>query len=311
MKRFIYLVVVVFISFLISVIFYLNQTLNVKHNYNLPSNNIEEILTYLEDKGISTNIIDSAILSYLKPKKGWVYINKKEIKRFRFLIALSKERNRYKKFTIVPGETTYFVLKDMHDIFGFDKNRLKIFLDRYKIYKEGNFLANTYHIPSYFNEEEIMKMIINKTKKEYLKIAKKNSIDFKDLKRYIIVASILEKEAANRDEMPLIASVIYNRLKKGMRLQVDGALNYGKNSHIKITPQIIKSDNSTYNTYKHKGLPKEPVCNISLTALNAAIHPAKSDYLYFFKKDNKSHYFSKTFKEHRKNIERKREKEAN
>ena len=310
MKRVIYILSLFFISILIAIFFYLNQTLKVKHNYNLPSNNIEEIVRYLNSKDIPTNFIDKLILSYLKPQKGWVYINKKELKRYKFLIAISRERNRYKKFTIVPGETTYFIFKNMHRELGFDINKLKQYYNKYKIYKEGNFLANTYHIPSYFKEEEIIKLIINMSIKDYKKIAKINNIDFKDFKKYIIIASILEKEAANRDEMPLIASVIYNRLKKGMRLQVDGALNYGKYSHTKITPQIIRDDNSTYNTYKHKGLPKEPVCNVSLNALNAAIHPAITNYLYFFKKDNKSHYFSKTFKEHRRNIERKN-KEAN
>jgi len=310
MKRVIYIISLIFVSFLIAIFFYLNQTLEVKHNYNLPSNNLDQIIKYLNDNNISTNFIDRIILYYLKPKRGWIYINKKEIKRYKFLISISKEKNRYKKFTIIPGETTYYILKKMQNEFGFNINKLKIFYNKYKIYKEGNFLANTYHIPSYFREEEIIKLLIKNSIKEYKKIAKINNINFKDFKKYLIIASILEKEAANKDEMPLIASVIYNRLKRNMRLQVDGALNYGKYSHTKITPQIIRDDNSTYNTYKHKGLPKEPVCNVSLNALNAAIHPAKTDYLYFFKKDNKSHYFSKTFKEHRRNIERKN-KEVN
>jgi len=305
MKRVIYIISLLFFSILIAIFFYLNQTLKVKHNYNLPSNNAKEIVIYLNRENIPANFIDKLILSYLKPQKGWVYINKKELKRYKFLIAISRERNRYKKFTIVPGETTYFVFKNMHKELGFDIKKLNQYYNRYKIYKEGNFLANTYHIPLYFKEEEIIKLLINNSIKEYKKIAKINNINFKDFKKYLIIASILEKEAANRDEMPLIASVIYNRLKKGMRLQVDGALNYGKYSHTIITPQIIRNNNSTYNTYKHKGLPKEPVCNVSLNALNAAIHPAKTDYLYFFKKDDKSHYFSKTFKEHRRNIERK------
>ena len=305
MKRVIYIISLLFFSILIAIFFYLNQTLKVKHNYNLPSNNAKEIVIYLNRENIPANFIDKLILSYLKPQKGWVYINKKELKRYKFLIAISRERNRYKKFTIVPGETTYFVFKNMHKELGFDIKKLNQYYNRYKIYKEGNFLANTYHIPLYFKEEEIIKLLINNSIKEYKKIAKINNINFKDFKKYLIIASILEKEAANRDEMPLIASVIYNRLKKGMCLQVDGALNYGKYSHTIITPQIIRNNNSTYNTYKHKGLPKEPVCNVSLNALNAAIHPAKTDYLYFFKKDDKSHYFSKTFKEHRRNIERK------
>jgi len=107
--------------------------------------------------------------------------------------------------------------------------------------------------------------------------------------------------------MPLIASVIFNRLKKNMRLQMDGTLNYGIYSHQKITPKRIKGDKSSYNTYKFKGLPKEPICNVSKDALLAAIKPAKTDYLYFMKQSKNSHSFSKNFKEHRKNIIKRKE----
>lgn len=103
--------------------------------------------------------------------------------------------------------------------------------------------------------------------------------------------------------MPIISSVIRNRLKKGMKLQMDGTLNYGKYSHEKVTPQRIRSDNSSYNTYKFSGIPKEAVCNVSFEAIKAAIFPAKTEYLYFVrdKKTNK-HIFTSTLKEHNKAI---------
>ncbi len=123
--------------------------------------------------------------------------------------------------------------------------------------------------------------------KSFKKLFKKYNIEYtkEKLKNYLIIASIIQKEAGNKKEMPLISSVIYNRLKRGMRLQMDGSLNYGRYSHTKVTPERIKSDKSYYNTYKHKGIPKEPICNISILALESAIAPAKTDYLYFFKRD--------------------------
>ncbi len=76
--------------------------------------------------------------------------------------------------------------------------------------------------------------------------------DLNKWKKYIIIASIIQKESANKKEMPIISSVIVNRLKKDMKLQMDGTLNYGLNSHKKVTPNMIRNDTSTYNTYKTK-----------------------------------------------------------
>ena len=83
---------------------------------------------------------------------------------------------------------------------------------------------------------------------------------------------------------------------------MDGTLNYGKYSHTKVTPQRIKKDRSSYNTYKFKGLPKEPVCNVSINAIEAAINPSKTNYLYFMKNSKGTHNFSKEYKKHIQNI---------
>ncbi|WP_281527107.1 endolytic transglycosylase MltG, partial [Campylobacter avium] len=119
----------------------------------------------------------------------------------------------------------------------------------------------------------------------------------------VIIASVIQKEAANNEEMPIVASVIYNRLRIGMKLQMDGTLNYGEYSHTKITPQRIREDESSYNTYKHEGLPAEAVCNVSLNAIKAAIFPAKSDYLYFMRdKSTGQHIFTTNINDHNKAV---------
>jgi UPF0755 protein len=98
--------------------------------------------------------------------------------------------------------------------------------------------------------------------------------------------------------MPVIASVIYNRLEKGMKLQMDGTLNYGDYSHQVVTPERIKTDTSFYNTYKYKGLPPAPLATVSMQALKAAMFPAETDYLFFMLNKDGSHNFSKTYEEH-------------
>jgi UPF0755 protein len=104
--------------------------------------------------------------------------------------------------------------------------------------------------------------------------------------------------------MPLVASVIYNRIKKGMRLQMDGTLNYGKYSHVRVTPKRIRNDKSIYNTYKYRGVPAIPVCNVGFEAIKASVFPAKTDYLYFMKSKNGTHDFSCNYSTHLSNIKR-------
>ena len=83
---------------------------------------------------------------------------------------------------------------------------------------------------------------------------------------------------------------------------MDGTLNYGKYSHVKVTPARIRDDNSTFNTYKFKGIPPSPIGAVSLAAIKAAVKPAKTTHLYFMKNKSGTHDFSDSFKAHRKNI---------
>jgi UPF0755 protein len=115
---------------------------------------------------------------------------------------------------------------------------------------------------------------------------------------------VIQKEAANNEEMPIVASVINNRLKKEMALQMDGTLNYGKYSHIKVTPKRIREDKSSFNTYRNKGLPSSPVCSVSLEAINAVLHPQETNYLYFMKNKSGVHDFTHSYKEHLRNIQK-------
>ena len=155
-------------------------------------------------------------------------------------------------------------------------------------------------------EKHLIVYLLNYAYKKHRQMSMKifRTYNPKSWYKYLIVASIIQKEAANKEEMPIISSVIYNRLKKRMKLQMDGTLNYGKYSHIKVTPKRIKEDNSRYNTYKYKGLPPNPVCSVSKDAIIAAIFPKKTNYLYFVKGKNKKHLFSTTYKKHIENIKR-------
>ena len=108
----------------------------------------------------------------------------------------------------------------------------------------------------------------------------------------LIIASMVEKETLAPDERPLVAAVIYNRLKAGMTLGIDATLRYGLD--IPPTESIrqshLASDNP-YNTRKLPGLPPTPIANPGLASMQAAAHPADVDFLFFARKPDKVHHF--------------------
>ena len=97
----------------------------------------------------------------------------------------------------------------------------------------------------------------------------------------LIIASIIEEEAATAHDRPLVASVIYNRLKDGIALGMDSTTRYEFNDYTKPLTSSQLSARSPYNTRVNKGLPPTPIGNPGLSAIEAAAHPAQTNYLYF------------------------------
>jgi len=116
----------------------------------------------------------------------------------------------------------------------------------------------------------------------------------------LVLASIIEKEAASVEEMPVISSVFVNRLRKGMRLQADPTVIYGMGDRYdgNITRKDLRTD-TPYNTYTRGGLPPTPIALAGAAAIRAALNPDDTDYLYFVAtRDGSRHLFSRTLREH-------------
>ncbi|MBS0287830.1 MAG: endolytic transglycosylase MltG [Proteobacteria bacterium] len=115
----------------------------------------------------------------------------------------------------------------------------------------------------------------------------------------LILASIVEKEAAQDNERSLISGVFQRRLQKNMLLQADPTVVYGVQDEYtgKLTREQLRKD-TPYNTYVHKGLPPTPIACPSLKSIIAAMHPDKSEALYFVAKGDGSHVFSSDLKAH-------------
>ncbi len=239
-----------------------------------------------------------------QPQHGWIFIGKHQLNRIDFLHKLTSSKAMIHKITLIPGETLELFFDSLAKQYGLNKEKLWKYYREYSPYPEAGIYADTYYVPVGIGEKHLMQFLVRQSERRYAALANKiyGVYDKKQWKKILITASIIQKEAANAKEMPLVASVIYNRLKRKMRLQMDGTLNYGKYSHVKVTPKRIREDNSTFNTYKFKGIPPSPIGAVSLAAIKAAVKPAKTTHLYFMKNKSGTHDFSDSFKAHRKNI---------
>ncbi|MBU1196652.1 MAG: endolytic transglycosylase MltG [Proteobacteria bacterium] len=164
---------------------------------------------------------------------------------------------------------------------------------------EGYLFPDTYFFPKHTSCENIIQTMTDHFKKSFTPamIHRAEELGF-SIHEIVTLASIVEKETGTASERPLISSVFHNRLKKDMRLETDPTVIYGienfdgniKREHLQIlTP---------YNTYKIKGLPIGPIASPGILALQAALYPARSDYLFFVSKKDTTHKFSKTYEEH-------------
>jgi UPF0755 protein len=294
---------------LLAVLFYLSLPLRTEKNLRLEGDSWSSIIAQLQRRGYAVGAPDAWLLERLgSPQAGWVYLGKNRMERLEFLHRLAAPSSRFRPVTLIPGETTLLFLDELAKTLDKNATRLREAYRRLSPYPEAGILAESYNVPLHYSEERIVNYLLNLSERRYRKLAAEAGIPYdpKNWQRILTIASIIQKEAANRREMPLVASVIVNRLKKRMRLQMDGTLNYGRYSHVRVTPRRIRDDNSTYNTYKHRGLPEAPVCNVSTAAIRAALHPAKTDYLYFFRNDRGTHDFSKNYRKHLKRVQKKR-----
>lgn len=173
---------------------------------------------------------------------------------------------------------------------------------------EGFLLPDTYDFPPNYTASDIIKKMIrefeNRVVPAYIEKQKSLPINL-TLDEVVIMASLVEREAKIPDERPIIASVYYNRLKKGMLLQCDATIQYalGENKPV-LTYDDLKID-SPYNTYIHKGLPPTAIANPGINSIKAVLAPRKTNYLFYVRNDVKndgSHVFTSTLEEHNEAI---------
>jgi len=182
---------------------------------------------------------------------------------------------------------------------------------------EGSLFPETYQLPVRGSAKELAQILQKRFGEIAAKLPKKAPLgrDDKPLtqREIVTLASLVERETSEPSERALVAGVLMNRLRKGMRLQCDASVQYVrermaaqgklKEGHRSRTYYRDLELASPYNTYRHKGLPPGPICNPGEAALRAAAAPKFSPYFFYVMNPSAGrHLFAKTFDEHKRNI---------
>ena len=266
-----------------------------------------ESMTRTLDNLVKSNILNTIFFKVFLATEnidsfqaGKYKVEKKNLKEI--FLDLSQGLTSTHKLVIKDGANIYDIQKELEnsflDIDCFNLNCIK----RQTPFKEGILYPDTYFYKDSMKASSLLQAsherLFDAVSKLWLNKPPNNPL--KNINEAIILASIIEKEAGNNQEKPLIAGVFLKRLTLGMRLQADPTIIYGllPNFDGDIKKSDILNKNNLYNTYMIKGLPPTPISMASLSSIEAAINSVPGNYLYFVANSKTSHYFSKTYEEH-------------
>jgi UPF0755 protein len=169
---------------------------------------------------------------------------------------------------------------------------------------EGYLFPDTYHFTRHATQLQVLTAMVHRFRQAIAPLEAPLGMPLTpplDVARTVLLASLIEKEVSQDSERPLVAGVFLNRLDKGMPLATDPTVIYAALLDNRWRGTIYASDlqnPSPYNTYRHPGLPPGPICSPGLAALRAAVHPAKTDFLYFVSDASGHTRFSVDLKQH-------------
>lgn len=238
------------------------------------------------------------------------------------------QQGPYMKWVVIPeGLRKEQIAELLTDALGWNEEIKKRWIVTYTTMKydemEGLYFPDTYLIP--VDEEPLavadrLRAKFNEKFAPYAKEALAQNIKWDTLLK---IASIVQREAAGKEDMPLVAGILWNRLLKGMKLEIDATIqyirddviHYGK-ARFDTQPTTYTSNGdwwapikvadmdiaSLYNTYRNKGLPPHPICNPGLDAIDAVLNSAETECLYYLHDSSGQIHCAKTYEEHQQNI---------
>ena len=231
-------------------------------------------------------------------------------------VAKTLTSTPYMKWVVIPeGLRKEEIGERLADALGWDEKQLHDWTYTYTAmdydHLEGVYFPDTYLIPV----EESGLDVANRLRRRFDEKFAPYMTKFlkQDVKwtTALKIASIVQREAAGKEDISLIAGILWNRLLKDMKLEVDATVQYARDDRDNLTTEfwkpIIPADkeiDSKYNTYKYAGLPPFPIANPGLDAIDAVLNSAETDCLYYLHDSNRQIHCAKTYKEHLVNIEK-------
>jgi peptidoglycan lytic transglycosylase G len=173
---------------------------------------------------------------------------------------------------------------------------------------EGYLFPETYALSRHADAAKLVALMVSRFERVFTpELREAAAARHLSVRQAVTLASIVEKETARADERPMVAAVYTTRLRIGMPLQCDPTVIYALSRAGRYAGNIRKEDlaiDSPYNTYRHPGLPPGPIASPGRASLDAAVHPADADYLYFVSRNDGSHAFARTLDEHNRNVQK-------
>ncbi len=164
---------------------------------------------------------------------------------------------------------------------------------------EGYLFPETYQLQKGLSPHDLIEILVGEFRKAWEQVAPAAAAAGLSQRQAVILASLIEKETGIAEERALISSVFHNRLRRGMRLETDPSVIYGITDFDgDLRRTHLEDERNLYNTYRIAGLPPGPIGNPGLASLRAAVLPAATEYFYFVSRNDGTHVFSKTYREH-------------
>jgi UPF0755 protein len=172
---------------------------------------------------------------------------------------------------------------------------------------EGYLFPETYAVPRKTDAPKLVRLMVGRFGHVFTQELRDAAVARQlSVRQAVALASIVEKETAKAEERPMVAAVYVNRLRLRMPLQADPTVIFAIQQTGTYTGNLRHDDlmvDSPYNTYRYPGLPPGPIASPGRASLDAAVHPAESDALYFVSRNDGSHVFAKTLDEHNRNVQ--------
>ncbi|MBE6054877.1 MAG: endolytic transglycosylase MltG [Clostridium sartagoforme] len=308
------IILILFISFLITFIRIINKPLKTSSDIVIKVNEGDSFYSIINSlsnegkiKGVPFIKLYVKVLGKNIDIKQGEYVLQKELSVDELIETLTTESSlNIVKFTIPEGYTIEDIGEKLENEGICSKKDFLLAIEEYELPNfvqinsekkynlEGYLFPDTYLLKVGETPKEIITKMVSRFE-EMLKLAieeTNTTVKEEEIETVVTIASMIEKEARIDSERPIISSVIFNRLNDGMMLQIDASVIYALGEHVETVLDKHLEVDSPYNTYRNYGLPIGPISNPGFESIKAALKPEKTDYLFYVLQDDYTHYFT-------------------